>query len=194
MPFRSTCPECGAPLGPSRVHGEGSWNQSWRAGLAREQQWVPLGGLEADVVCPDGTIVELQAGPLSRPHIEQRERIYGPMVWLFDASEAHRSGRLRLALTPGSTHVNFNWRSPRETLDACRRPVHLDLGESDQAESLGLVLRIKRRYPQPGRLLGNGVLYTAEAFHNWMAHGIPLTPFTPGPARPAEPHDDANAA
>ncbi|MFI9772469.1 hypothetical protein ACIHJG_37305 [Streptomyces sp. NPDC052415] len=123
--------------------------------------------------------MELQYGFLSRLDIEFRERVYGTMVWLFDACEPHRKGRLRLGLTPGRSHVNFVWSRPRRTLDACRRPVHLDLGESAQVGGLHVVLRINRRHPkqQPGRLSGSGVLYTAEAFHNWMAHGIPLTPF-----------------
>lgn len=180
-PLRA-CPKCGAPLGPSRVRGEGSWNQGWRSGLTRDQQFVPRGSLEGDVLTPCGTIVELQYGHLARNIIELRERVYGTMVWLFQACDAHcrGRGRLRLGLTPGRAHTNFAWRNPRETLDACHRPIYLDLGESDQADGLHLILLIKRTHPkQPGRLSGSGLLYTAEAFHNWMAHGLPLTPFTP---------------
>ncbi|MEU9546209.1 hypothetical protein [Streptomyces mirabilis] len=180
MPSLTRCPECGAHLGPSRVRGEGPWNQGWRTGLSRDQQFVRRGDLEGDVLTPCGHIVELQYGPLPRIDIELRERVYGTMVWLFDACEAHRKGRLRLGLVPGRPHVNFVWNRPRQTLEACRRPVHLDLGESVQTESLHMVLRINRSHPkQPGRLSGSGVLYTAEAFHNWMAHGLPLTPFIP---------------
>ncbi|MEU9157803.1 hypothetical protein AB0D59_46565 [Streptomyces sp. NPDC048417] len=180
MPPVTTCPKCGAQLGPSRVRGEGPWCQGWRSGLSSDQQYVSRGDMEGDVLTPCGHIVELQYGPLSRVNIELRERVYGTMVWLFHACSAHRSGRLRLGLSPGRPHVNFAWRQPRETLDACRRTVHLDLGESDQADGLHLVLRINRWHPkQPGRLSGSGILYTAEAFHNWMAHGLPLTPFTP---------------
>ncbi|GGZ21849.1 hypothetical protein GCM10010300_76950 [Streptomyces olivaceoviridis] len=189
----STCPKCGARLGPSRVHGEGPWNRSWRAGLTDTQQWVPRSGLEADVVTPDGIVVELQYGSLAKVHIEQRERIYGDMVWLFDARQAHKSGRLQFRFTtPGQPHINFKWCSPR-SLDACHRPVYLDLGDSDQAESRHLVLKINRRYPARGQLLGSGLLHTATAFHNWMAHGIPLTPYIP-PAHPARTDDDADAA
>jgi hypothetical protein len=115
------------------------------------------------------------------------------MVWLFYAVRAHHSGRLRLALTPGRQHVNFAWRSPRETLDVCQRPVHLDLGPSDQASGRHLVLRLNRSYPGPNRLLGSGTLYTAEAFHNWMAHGIPLTPWIPDNSSESTT-DDAEAA
>ncbi|MER6442191.1 hypothetical protein ABT275_38540 [Streptomyces sp. NPDC001185] len=133
--------------------------------------------MEADVLTPGGTIVELQHGPLSRSDIDLRERVYGDMVWLFHACDAHRQSRLRLGPVPGRSHVNFVWSRPRETLAACRRPVHLDLGESAQAGGLHVVLRINRSHPrQPGRHSGSGVLYTAEAFHNWMAHGLPLTP------------------
>ncbi|MFK4071881.1 hypothetical protein [Streptomyces sp. NPDC029674] len=102
------------------------------------------------------------------------------MVWLFYACRAHSEGRLRLGMTPGQAHANFAWTQPRKTLDACLRPVYLDLGESDQADGVHLILRISRCHPkQPGRLSGSGRLYTAAAFHNWMAHGIPLTPYIP---------------
>ncbi|MFE4698723.1 hypothetical protein ACFRIC_16815 [Streptomyces sp. NPDC056738] len=133
--------------------------------------------MEADVLAPCGTIVELQYGPLSRIEIDLRERVYGDMVWLFHARDAHLQNRLRIGPVPGRPHVNFVWSRPRETLQACRRPVHLDLGESIQADGLHVVLRINRSHPrQPGRHSGSGLLYTAEAFHNWMAHGLPLTP------------------
>ncbi|MGW1596999.1 hypothetical protein [Streptomyces sp. NPDC002343] len=180
MPALTVCPQCGAQLGPSRVRGEGPWNLGWRQGLTREQQFVPRGELEADVLTPDDVIVELQYGHLPGITIQYRERVYGNMVWLFHACRAHASGRLRLRFAPGQSHVNFAWSRPRETLDACQRPVYLDLGESDQAHGTHLVLLIKRRHPkQPGRLSGSGLTYSAEAFHNWMAHGIPLTPFVP---------------
>ncbi|MER7983415.1 hypothetical protein [Streptomyces sp. NPDC095817] len=135
------------------------------------------GDLEADVLAPCGTVVELQYGTLSRNEIDLRERVYGNMVWLFDARDAHRDNRLRIAGVPHRPNVNFVWSRPRETLQACQRPIHLDLGESAQADGLHVVLRISRSHPrQPGRHTGSGVLYTAEAFHNWMAHGLPLTP------------------
>ncbi|MGW2393908.1 hypothetical protein ACWCYK_31120 [Streptomyces lydicamycinicus] len=173
------CPACGARLRAPRVRGEGAWNQHWRQGLSKAQQFIAYGDLEADVRCPCGTVVELQNGPLSRNEIEHRERVYGNMVWLFHAVEAHAKSRLRLLLKPGKVHVNFNWQSPRLTIDACRRDVYLDLGASDQARGLHLVLKASRRYWQTGRLLGSGRLYTAQAFHSWMAHGVPLMPWTP---------------
>ncbi|MEU1465668.1 hypothetical protein ABZ467_34455 [Streptomyces sp. NPDC005727] len=40
----------------------------------------------------------------------------------------------------------------------------------DQADGRHLVLKINRRYPKSGELLGSGRLFTAEAFHAWMAH------------------------
>ncbi|MFF5435145.1 hypothetical protein ACFY5K_34680 [Streptomyces griseofuscus] len=133
-----------------------------------------------DVLTPDGVIVEMQYGHLSGNDIQHRERVYGNMVWLFYACRAHSSGRLRLRFLPGRAHVNFAWSQPRKTLDACQRPVYLDLGESDQANGTHLILELKRCHPrQSGRLSGSGKTYTAAAFHNWMAHGIPLTPFIP---------------
>lgn len=183
------CPQCGAALGAPRQRGEGQWNCGWRNGLPEHRQRIAYGTREADVVSPCGTVVELQWGPLDRLHIQERELVYGAMVWLFFAVDAHIKGRLRLQLEPGKELVFFNWRSPRETIDACRRPIYLDLGQSDQVEGQHLVLKLGRTYPQRGWLRGNGWLYTAESFHNWMAHSIPLTPWLP--AQPREEHTAA---
>ncbi|MFF3699051.1 hypothetical protein [Streptomyces sp. NPDC002221] len=181
MARASHCPQCGAALIPPRVRGEGPWNTGWRQGLDPKEQFIKYGkDHEADVRCPCGTIVELQYGPLSALQIAERERIYGAMVWLFYAVEAHVGQRLRLGLRPGRDLVNFHWRSPRTTIGACQRTYYLDLGESASADGLHLLLEPRTTYPRAGRVLvGNGLLYTAEAFHNWMAHGIALTPWTP---------------
>ncbi|WP_206508033.1 hypothetical protein [Streptomyces chrestomyceticus] len=180
MTSSNRCPHCGALLGPSRVHGEGPWNQRWRAKLPEGNQFVPRGKLVGDCQNPHGVIVELQYGHLSENDIQHRERVYGNMVWLFYACHAHSKGRLCLRFYPGRPRVNFAWSMPRETIGACQRTVYLDLGESHQAGGRHLILELKRCQPrQGGRLSGSGTTYTAEAFHNWMAHGIPLTPFIP---------------
>ncbi|MEV7856792.1 hypothetical protein ACFVZJ_37265 [Streptomyces sp. NPDC058322] len=170
------CPRCGALLRPSLVRGEGPWNQRWRAGLADDRQHIPFDNLEADVLTPDGTVVELQYGYLSRQDIRERQLVYPSMVWLFCAVDAHRKGRLGLRIEPGQPLVNFKWVQPRETLDACTRPVFLDLGPSAQAGNRHLILKITRKHDQPGHALtGRGLLYTADVFHDWMAHGTALT-------------------
>ncbi|MET9373948.1 hypothetical protein ABZX98_07335 [Streptomyces sp. NPDC002992] len=190
----SACPKCGAPLGPSRVHGEGPWNQGWRAGLDQDQQFVNINGLVADVVARCGTIIELQYGPMARHEIIHREQKHGNLAWLFHACDAHAKGRLRLLLTPGKQLARFKWTSPRETIDACNRDVYLDLGPSDQANGVHLVLKLGKTYPDGRTLLGNGTLVTGEDFHDWMAHGSPLRLFIPGVDDHVEQVDSANAA
>ncbi|WP_449487564.1 hypothetical protein [Streptomyces griseorubiginosus] len=114
--------------------------------------------------------MELQYGHLSRVDIELRERVYGTMVWLFDAcnSPPKRSpapGHQR----PGENTCDSPGAGAETSTPAAARSTSTSSGSHKQADGLHLILRINRCHPkQPGRLSGSGDLYAAEAFHNWM--------------------------
>ncbi|MEW2412628.1 hypothetical protein AB0953_02690 [Streptomyces sp. NPDC046866] len=175
------CPTCGAVVSAPLVRGEGEWNQGWRVGVPAGQQFRPYPeGLIADVVAKDGTVVEQQQGPIPRFRIHQCERVYGPMAWLFNETTAHADQRLVVATSPGRPLVRYRWFQARETIEACTRPVYLDLGPSPVADGLHMLLLAQvRRQPKPKWLEGSGQLYTAAAFHSWVVHGFALTPWVP---------------
>ena len=102
----------------------------------------------ADIVTPKGTVVELQHSTLGVDKIEQREKFYGRMIWLFDVREARPdpkydprwySGkipinlvaiRLRLRKNEKGYHT-FRWYHPRKSIAYASAETYLDVGRNE---------------------------------------------------------------
>jgi hypothetical protein len=127
-----------------------------------------MGPHRADVVADDGTVVELQHSPISLQEIRAREDFYGhdSMIWVFDAIEPARSGRLDLRARcgqGGKRYTSFRWRHPRKSVAACRARVLLDLGG-------GRLLDLRKLYPA-APCGGWGYLVPASVFRAWLRGG-----------------------
>lgn len=96
------------------------------------------------------------------------------MIWVFDAVEPAREGRITLNET-SRNRVSFVWSRPRASVAYCKKPVYLDLGA-------GRLLYIPRPPSQATTPLhGDGVTDTRDAFvrrmqqypqhalRNWLA-------------------------
>lgn len=173
-----TCPACMAALMPKcgqivawhwAHHGtpdcdpwaepDSEWHLGWQQRVPRERREVVRGPHRADIVTPGGTVVELQHSAISPAEIEERERFYGRMVWLFDAAEPYDDDRLIIRGQIGQPYDTFRWKHPRKTVAHCRKPVYLDLG--------GLVLHVCRIYPA-APCGGWGRTATGERFAAWL--------------------------
>ena len=78
----------------------------------------------ADVVCPDGRIVEAQTSYLAKHHVRSREDTYGDMGWLYgDMAQIDT-----LSLASDSDPTRFRWPGAHHRLLEHRRPVFLDRG------------------------------------------------------------------
>jgi hypothetical protein len=69
---------------------ESEWHLGWKALRADAEQTevtIKRDGIihRADIVCADGTVLELQHSSISPEEIRERERFYGKIAWLFDA-------------------------------------------------------------------------------------------------------------
>jgi len=167
---RSTCPSCGAPViakcGRVMVwhwaHEANSdcdpwseptteWHLAWQRRVPVECREVVIGPHRADIVLPleDGRmVVEIQHSGISIEEIREREEFYGRMIWIFDATEATKAGRLTIRKPwMESTHMFLDaksgehsgeqsagpyiweWRRGRSSLRHCKRPVLLDTGD-----------------------------------------------------------------
>ncbi|MBN8609165.1 MAG: hypothetical protein J0L92_01170 [Deltaproteobacteria bacterium] len=73
---------------------ETPWHREWKSHAPLERQEVVRGSHRADVVLPDGYVIELQHSPISPEEIREREAFYGRMAWLFDARDAWSARRL----------------------------------------------------------------------------------------------------
>ena len=135
---------------------ESDWHLTWKD-WALERGWqveVPIVKNEkphrADIVTPSGWIIELQHSPLSTTQIDERERFYGRMVWIWDAASAWD----RFVFNDHDWGVGVRWKRPRWSLCYVKRPLYLDFADGD-------VLRVKlsrkeSRYGDYDVCLGRG--------------------------------------
>lgn len=175
-----TCPSCGHPCRPrcGRIninhwahHARADcdpwsesmteWHWQWQQAVPPERREVIMGEHRADIVTVSGGVVEIQHSSISAEQIEARETFYGEsMLWIFDATDAFRCGRIVIAHRAGEWD-HFRWSHGRRSIAACTRPVLLDLGK-------GLVARLH---------MINKDLYcwcrpvTRESVERWMREG-----------------------
>src|SRR4051812_32636491 len=100
------CPLCSAALRPKcgRVYvhhwshvaadcdpwaeREGPWHRGWKELFPKDCREVVVGGHRADVRLPNGWVVELQHSAISVDDVEERESVYGRMMWIIDVQKA----------------------------------------------------------------------------------------------------------
>jgi competence protein CoiA len=123
---------------------ESKWHAAWKQSAPSCE--VVIGPHRADIVTRSGVVVELQHSYLSVAEIQERERFYRNMIWVWDCREAFNTvhdkreyGSLttqpftvvtkRLHIEPKNDYYTFRWYHPRRTIAACKCPVYLDLGD-----------------------------------------------------------------
>lgn len=82
----------------------------------------------ADAVAADGTVVEFQHSAISSQDITDREQFYGKMIWVLDAREAFRSGRISMNPWGDLGDGEYEWKRRKQSFDAALCPVFLDIG------------------------------------------------------------------
>ena len=86
------------------------------------------------------------------------------MVWLSDAADAYRAGRLAVRRRLGDygrAYWRLRWKHPRRSLTACRQPVLLDLGD-------GRLVLLRKIY-FTGQRGGWGYVEHAGIVRAWLA-------------------------
>ncbi|GAC59017.1 hypothetical protein GOHSU_68_00090 [Gordonia hirsuta DSM 44140 = NBRC 16056] len=140
---------------------DNSWHLDWQSAAPADRVEVTIGPHRADILTPDGRVVEVQHSPISAAAIVEREQFYGPMAWIFDAREAFAAERLILYRRP--TWAGFRWKHARRSVLACSRPVFLDCGGD-------LLFRVRRiGIDTRGRCTGWGTVGSARDFRVWLA-------------------------
>lgn len=138
------------------------WHIDWQSQFPESSREVTVGQHRADVKLSTH-VIEFQHSTLSVDDIIKRENHYGPMVWVFDAVEAFKAGRLNLRVRKGyGIHDRtFRWKHPRKSVKACRSKVFFDLG--------GGVMMEKTFFPLDEPPYGGcGKIWTTNKFVNEM--------------------------
>lgn len=112
---------------------ESEWHLGWKEwalsiGWQVEVPIVKEGRTHrADILTSKGWVIELQHSGLDVREIEQRERFYGRMVWLWDVRDAYD----RFVLNDHDWGVGIRWKQPRWSLCEIKRPLYLDFDDGD---------------------------------------------------------------
>lgn len=115
---------------------ETAWHRGWKARCPSDRTEVVLGPHRADIVAPDGTVVELQHSPISAGEIEAREAHYNRMVWLLNGNAFLDQFRVS-ALGDRPT---FHWAHARASFLVARRPIFV------HGFTLGSLTRVPNRF------------------------------------------------
>lgn len=197
----ATCPSCDARVVPkcgevmtwhfahvrledcdTWSEGESAWHVGWKERWPADCRERVLGANRehrADVYS-GGYVVELQHSSISASEIVERETFYEKhaamgMVWLFDAIEPYRSGRLEVVPEGpegAPVHHNFRWGAARKTILAAKHPIYFDLGG-------GELLMVRKIHKEDGkRTRGWGNKIHAEDFVSRFSARAPSRPAT----------------
>ena len=188
------CPSCGGPVRPKCGHvvvrhwahharddcdpwsePMTEWHWRWQQVVPPDRREVVMGPHRADIVTASGGVVEVQHSAISAEVIAAREAFYGErMAWIFDATDAFTCGRITVEQREAEWDA-VTWLNPRRSVEMCKRPVLLDLGN-------GTVLLLKRR-PDLRAQHGDVVdgwpstdlrwcrLITRDSVESWLADG-----------------------
>lgn len=181
---RGTCPLChgevrgakGQIVSPYWSHlstadcdhwseGETDWHAQWKTAAPMDRREVIRGPHVADVIAGDGVVCEIQHSSISLTDVEERERFYGDMRWIFDA----RDKRFEWEPPPTPRESRRNWDEPLRwrihrrdrwpTIGRCRKRVMLDFG--DQVMSCEWI--------NATGSAASGLLYPPSTIRRWIA-------------------------
>ncbi len=111
--------------------GMTEWHLKWQSKFPVDLQEVVIrkDGVfhRADVLLPNGRVVEFQHSSIGVEEIQERERFYGSMIWVFDVRDAYKADRL--LLRDRRTHYTFRWKHPRLSISRARCQVYLHYSE-----------------------------------------------------------------
>lgn len=117
--------------------GETAWHAAWKSRFQNTEVTMRsiASGVEqthrADAVTGSGTVIEFQHSAISTQDVIDRERFYGDMVWVLDATKPFRNDRIQLrheAPESGSPFCKFIWSHRRTSFDHASATIFLDLG------------------------------------------------------------------
>jgi competence CoiA-like predicted nuclease len=141
---------------------ESEWHLGWKKHVAIDHAEVVIeksgARHRADVVCPNGAVLELQASTITVDEIRAREDFYKHMAWLFRVTWGDR-------LHYGKK--GFWWKSGATAQTFATKPVFWDFEEE------GIVQEVKLALTEDShRVLGRAVkTYPREKFAVFIATG-----------------------
>lgn len=116
------------------MSGESKWHKNWKEMVKPRYREVVVekDGVtkRADIKRDDGLVIELQHSDIPPSEVEQREKHYKKMIWIFDARERNKA----FDFYDKGDYYTFYWRWSWDTFNHCEKPVFLDFSGSKLKE------------------------------------------------------------
>lgn len=151
------------------AEAESEWHLGWKKHVASDHAEVVIDRSgarhRADVLCPNGAVLELQADAITADEIRAREDFYKHMAWLFRATWGDQ-------LHYGKK--GFWWKHGRAAQTLATKPVFWDFEEEGivQEVKLALVDNIQRGCRIGDRVVGRSVkTYSRAKFAEFISTG-----------------------
>lgn len=146
------------------------WHKNWQDLADRARREVSMPPHRADIVALDGQVIEIQHSGINKLQIEDREKFYGNMVWIWDTIDPYEKQNLTVHPSKNwelpANFRTFTWVSPRKSLWFSIKRSIFDLG-NDQLLFVGNI----------GGTLGTfdgwGYLYDKATVIEWINEGPP---------------------
>lgn len=107
---------------------ETAWHLQWKSKFpdAWVESIVTRNGKShiADVLLPNGTVIEFQHSPISPVEIQAREDFYQSVIWVFDVRDCEE----RIDFRDRDGYWTFRWRHTRKHIASAHR-VYLDVND-----------------------------------------------------------------
>ena len=142
--------------------GLSAWHLAWQDRVKESCQEVVIRGEHrADICLSTGQVIELQHSPISPEDIEERERFYGNMLWIFDAEPFKHNLFLREKLSKhNNLYYTFRWKRPRHSILSCQKfPIYFDMGMLEEFADTPQILEVKK-------------FNSSEYDGNWGSHTV----------------------
>ena len=109
--------------------GETRWHLAWKSRFPIDfvERRIDRGDAwhVADVLLPDGIVIEFQHSSISPADIQAREDFYQRVIWVIDVKDAAD----RFSFKQDGQEIKFKWEQPRRSFERSNAPCLLDLGD-----------------------------------------------------------------
>lgn len=105
--------------------GEKGWHLTWRTlfYLRGAQTEIVMGRHRADIVLPDGRVIEFQTTFLPPADVASRETTFGEMAWIYLVTSEISEGHIAAEQMGLDGSFKFTWSTTRRSMLSHRRPV-----------------------------------------------------------------------
>ena len=105
---------------------ETEWHREWKRLFPPDRVEVTMGPHRADIKGPQGNVIELQNSPISPSEIEERQRYYGPMVWVVNGMKFADRFFLLKVMDHAKSLLPFKLKHMRPSWQFAKKPIYLD--------------------------------------------------------------------